>query len=404
MGGLRGIALALAAVLWAGSVQAAQNPPKSAVLLVEDATGVVLEAENATHLWYPASLTKVMTAYLVFEALADGRLALDQKVPVSEYAVAQPPTKLGLGLGKNVRVKLLLEVMIVRSANDAAVVLAEAVSGSEAAFAQAMTRKARALGMSQTVFTNASGLPDEGQFTTARDMVILARALIRNFPERYAFFAKPHFILRKRVRPTTTGWLRAYPGAEGIKSGFTCGSGYNLLSAAERDGRRLIGVVLGGRNSGVRNARMTKLMDRGFGTPALPQAAMHLEALPATPSGPAPYILPGRKCPAAPAIGTASATDGTLPGWGLVFGSFMNKTKASAAIAENRKALREVVEHGHPAIIAKTRPGPQRYAALLVGLREGDAGQACQHLRTQGIYCLAVPPKLLNSPHALWRN
>ena len=267
MGGLRGIALALAAVLWAGSAQAAQKPPKSAVLLVEDATGAVLEAENATHLWYPASLTKVMTAYLVFEALADGRLALDQKVPVSEHAVAQPPTKLGLGLGKNVRVKLLLEVMIVRSANDAAVVLAEAVSGSEAAFAQAMTRKARALGMSQTVFTNASGLPDEGQFTTARDMVILARAVIRDFPERYAFFAKPHFILRKRVRPTTTGWLRAYPGAEGIKSGFTCGSGYNLLSAAERDGRRLIGVVLGGRNSGVRNARMTKLMDKGFETP-----------------------------------------------------------------------------------------------------------------------------------------
>ena len=179
---LRWLAIVIAAALWCGPATAHESKVHTAALLVDATSGQVLEAENANHLWYPASLTKVMTAYLVFEALADGRLALDQKVPVSKEAAAQPPTKLGLGVGKKVRVALLLETMIVRSSNDAAVVLAEAVSGSEEAFARAMTRKARSLGMTQTFFANATGLPDEAQVTTARDMVILARALLANLP------------------------------------------------------------------------------------------------------------------------------------------------------------------------------------------------------------------------------
>ena len=398
------LAMAIAAALWGGPVLAHDAKSQSAVLLVDDATGEVLEAENETHLWYPASLTKVMTAYLVFEALADGRLTLDQKIPVSEHAVAQPPTKLGLGRGKRVRVKLLLEAMIVRSSNDAAVVLAEAVSGSEAAFAQAMTRRARSLGMTQSYFTNATGLPDEAQVTTARDMVILARALIASFPEQYAFFGKKGFWLNKRSRPTTNGWLRGYAGADGIKTGFTCGSGYNLLAAASRDGRRLIAVVLGGRSSGWRNVRMTKMMDAGFaGTIPAGQPAVLLGDIPRSAGGDAPHVLPGGKCTRTRTAATAVITNGRLPGWGVIFGSFVSKAKANAIISRNKQILKEAGRPGRPAIIAKPRENGQRYAALLVDLKQADAGQACSKLRDYGIYCLALAPHQLNNPDATWR-
>lgn len=401
---LRWLAVMIVAALWWGAAAAHDSKVHTAVLLVDDATGQVLEAENATHRWYPASLTKVMTAYLVFEALADGRLTLEQKVPVSKAAAAQPPTKLGLGVGKNVRVRLLLEAMIVRSSNDAAVVLAEAVSGSEVAFARAMTRKARQLGMSQSFFANATGLPDEAQVTTARDMVILARALIANYPDRYEFFNKETFRLNKRTRMTTNGWMRAYPGAEGIKTGFTCGSGYNLLSAANRNGRRLIAVVLGGRSSGWRNIRMTKMMDAGFAeTVPVAEPDALLGGMPRRAGGSAPYVLPAGKCARTRVAGPSVITGGRLPGWGVIFGSFVTKAKANDTITRNKQVLKEVTPRGRPAIILKPRENGERYTALLVGLKQVDAGQACGKLRTLGIYCLALAPKQLNNPDAIWR-
>ncbi|WP_420348147.1 D-alanyl-D-alanine carboxypeptidase family protein [Pelagibius sp.] len=406
MSGWRRWALLLAALACI-SPALATNParaelPKGAVLVIEAESAAVLQSENATHLWYPASLTKVMTAYMVFEALADGRLALDQKVPVSKHAAGQSPTKLGLGAGKQVRVDLLLDAMIVRSANDAAVALAEAVSGSEEAFATAMTRKARALGMRRTVFKNASGLPDPMQVTTAKDMAILARAQLNTFPQHFARFSKTQFMLNRRARPTTNGWMVGYPGADGFKTGFTCGSGYNLIGTAERDGRRVIAVVLGGKTSGVRNARMTKLMNAAFAAPSPDADAGTLGSLPATPTAAVPYVLPGGQCAVAPAVGTAP-TDGKLPGWGLVLGSFGSKAQANAVIKGHRQSLKEVTRRGRPAVIAKLRHDPQLYTALLVDLNQRDAGEACKHLWSLGHYCLAVPPKLLNNPDTLWR-
>ena len=398
------LVLATAAALWLAPAAANAAAPKGAYLLIEADSGAVLEAKNATHPWYPASLTKVMTAYLVFQEIAEGRLALDQKVRVSAEAVAQPAIKLGLGLDKMVPVKLLLEAMILRSSNDAAVVLAEAVSGNETVFATAMTRKARRLGMSETIFTNATGLPDTDQVTTARDLAILAQAVIADFPEHFGLFSEHQFTLNRRSRPSINGWLRGYPGAEGFKTGFTCGSGYNLLSAATRDGRRLIAVVLGARSSGARNGRMTKLLNDGFaGAPA--GDAEQLEALPGTPGGTPPYVLAAGQCSVAPSRDRLLVTDGRLPGWGLVFGTYITKAKASARIKENQAALEEVLKKGRPAIVTKKQKlkGPQRYSALLVGLKEDDAGQACQHLRTMEIYCVALPPKLLNNPKAYWR-
>jgi D-alanyl-D-alanine carboxypeptidase len=367
--------------------------------VVDETTGAVLEAENATHLWYPASLAKVMTAYLVFEAIADGRLDLDEEVPVSEHAAAQPPSKLGLGRGKKVSVRHLLDAMIVRSANDAAVVLAEAVSGSETAFAAAMTRKARALGMTQSVFRNASGLPDNKQVTTARDMLILARALIAIFPDRFGLFGKQQFMLGERTHSTVNGWLQGYSGAEGIKTGFTCGSGYNLLSSAKRDGRRLIALILGAKSAGERNNRMTKLMNAGFAkVQTSTEAAPVLDELPTEQSRTVPYVLPAGKCASTPVIG-----GGHLPGWGVVFGSFVSEARANETIKRNRKVLKSVARQGQPAIIPKARESVQRYSALLVGLKQAEAGQACQRLRTMGVYCLALPPKRLNNQKAIWR-
>jgi D-alanyl-D-alanine carboxypeptidase len=393
------IAIVIAGTLWGGPAGAHKAKDHSAVLVVEAATGAVLAAENATHPWYPASLTKVMTAYLVFEALAKGRFDLDEKVLVSERAAAQPPTKLGLGRGKMVSIDLLLEAMIVRSANDAAVVLAEAVSGSEAAFAAAMTRKARELGMTRTVFRNASGLPDIQQVTTARDMLILARALIANFPDHFGLFGKQQFTLGRRTYSTINGWMKGYSGGEGIKTGFTCGSGYNLLSSAKRDGRRLIGLILGAKSSGGRNSRMTKLMNAGFAkTPPSAADALLLDGLPSEQSRVAPTVLPGDKC-----ISTAVIGGGRLPGWGVVFGSFASKAKAQETIKRNRTALKSLARRGRPAIIPKTRKGLQRYSALLVGLKQADAGQACQQLRKLGSYCLALRPERLNNQNAIWR-
>ena len=404
MQGLHRFAVLVAAIFWLSPAAAQDRAPRAASLLVDAGSGAVLAAENATHPWYPASLTKVMTAYMVFRAIDKGWLSPDQKVTVSAYAAAQPPTKLGLAAGQEVRVDLLLEAMIVRSANDAAVALAEAVSGSEGHFAISMTRQARALGMSQSFFRNASGLPDPGQVTTARDLAILARALIADFPDRFDLFRKQQVTFNRQARPTVMGWQRGYPGAEGIKTGFTCGSGYNLLGAATRNGRRLIAVVLGARTSGERNARVTKLMDEGFTTaPDEASGAVLLSALRGQALTAVPYVLADGRCPVTPSPGTAVMAEGTLPGWGLIFGSFVDREEARATIKGNQDVLKDVISQGRPAIVAKRRQTPPSYSALLVGLPEAEAGGACRHLQDLGIYCLAVPPKLLNNPQALWR-
>lgn len=399
-----GITILAAAALWLSAFAAEAQSPEPAYLLIDAESGAVLKAENATHPWYPASLTKVMTAYMVFTAVEKGWLTLDEKVAISAAAAAQPPTKLGLRAGQEVRVGRLLEAMIVRSANDAAVALAEAVSGSEEHFAISMTRQARKLGMSQTSFRNASGLPHAGQVTTARDLAILARALIHDYPTRFHLFSKVHVSVGGLGGGSTNGWMRAYAGAEGIKTGFTCGSGYNLLAAASRNGRRLIAVVLGGRTGGERNAKVTQLMDSGFAmSPEQTSGAFLLAALRGQARSDIPYVLGDGRCPVAPSPGTDVLAQRTLPGWGLVFGSFVSKDAANARIADNRAALKDVVSKGKPAIVTRASHATHRYSALLVDLDRKEAGPACRHLQELGVYCLAVPPKLLNDPHTLWR-
>jgi len=233
-------------------------------LVVEVSNSKVLYYEDADTPWHPASLTKMMTAYLVFEALKAGKLDLKSKVSCSASAHLQPPSKIGLAVGGQMSVDLALQALIVKSANDVAVMLAEAVAGSEVAFVAQMNTTAARLGMSRTVFVNVNGLPAAEQVSTARDLAKLARAIITDFPEYAHYWTKQEMRLGKQRLATHNGLLQSFAGADGMKTGFTCDSGFNLVATASRDGRRIIAVVLGENSSAERNLRAASLLEHGF--------------------------------------------------------------------------------------------------------------------------------------------
>jgi D-alanyl-D-alanine carboxypeptidase len=233
-------------------------------LVMDAATGQVLSGTNADELRYPASLTKLMTLYLTFEALRDRRLEPDTLVPVSAHAASMVPTKLGLLPGSQVTVEQAILALITLSANDAAAALGELLGGDEERFANLMTLRARSLGMDHTTFRNASGLPDPEQVTTARDLAILARHLLDDFPNYYGLFGTPFFLFHGRTIINHDRMLQTYPGADGLKTGYTVASGHNLVTSAVRGGVRLIGVVLGAASNGERDLHMAALLDQGF--------------------------------------------------------------------------------------------------------------------------------------------
>ncbi|MGZ5304857.1 MAG: D-alanyl-D-alanine carboxypeptidase family protein, partial [Bacteroidia bacterium] len=233
---------------------------RHAAILIDADNGSVLHEVEATHAWYPASLTKVMTLYMIFEALKAGHIHLYDTVITSRHASLQPNSKLGLRFGEGLTVQDAILATITRSANDAAVALAEYLEGTEENFAIKMTAKAHALGMYDTHFMNATGLPHEWQVTTARDMVILAWKIQRHFPSYYPFFSRHGFNYKGRELRGINKFTASYPGAEGMKTGFTCGSGYNLISSANQNGKRLIGVILGGMTSPERYQLMINMM------------------------------------------------------------------------------------------------------------------------------------------------
>src|SRR5712691_1315929 len=235
-----------------------------ALLVVEADTGKVLQAENATYPWYPASVTKLMTAYVTLKAVKDGRISLDSLLTVSPVAAAQSPSKMGFRPGTQVTVDNALKMMLVKSANDMAVVLAEGIGGSIDGFSAQMNQAAHRLGMMQTNYVNPNGLPAEGQITSARDLAILARAITRDVPEYEYFVHIPSIRFGRRITQNFNKLIGRYPGADGFKTGFICASGYNLVASATRDGRRLIAVVLGASSGNMRAVRAAQLLDRGF--------------------------------------------------------------------------------------------------------------------------------------------
>ncbi len=243
---------------------ASVQPGKYASILMDYESGKVLYARRADLQRYPASLTKIMTLYMVFEALQSGRITLDQQFKTSRKATQQSPSKLGLRVGETISVKNIILALVTKSANDAAVVIAEALGGTEANFAKQMTQKARHIGMHNTTFRNASGLHHRAQVTTARDMAKLGRQILTDFPEYYAYFSVRTFTYKGIKFGNHNKLLRSYKGADGIKTGFINASGFNLVTSVKRGDKRLIGVVFGGVSGTRRDSHMTSLLDKGF--------------------------------------------------------------------------------------------------------------------------------------------
>jgi D-alanyl-D-alanine carboxypeptidase len=254
-------ALVAACGVFSAVLPAAQAGP---VLLLEADSGRVLFADNQDDAWFPASLTKIMTAYLAFDALKAGRLSPTDTVVMSELAHVQAPSKLGLPVGTEISVDLAIRAVVVKSANDAAVMLAEKISGSEAGFVGLMNATAKRLGMTRTHFVNANGLPVAGQVSTARDLAILARAVLREFPQHNELWGMREVQVGNQNLHSHNKLLRTFEGADGIKTGFICDAGFNVVASATRDGKRLIAVVLGEPSEKERSARAASLLEHGF--------------------------------------------------------------------------------------------------------------------------------------------
>src|SRR4051812_2029276 len=263
---LRNVAVGLA--LFASSF-AARTASAEATLVVEADSGKVLHAEHATYPWYPASTTKLMTMYLTLKAVKDKRLDMDSLLTVSPNAVAQSPSKMGFPAGTTVTVDNALKMLMVKSANDMAVVLAEGVGGSIEGFSDQMNAASRRLGMTQSSWVNPNGLPADEQITSARDMAILARAILRELPEYEAYWHIPSIRFGRRIMRNTNGLIGRYPEADGMKTGFICASGFNVVATATRGGRKLIVVLFGSRSGMVRSEKAAQLFEKGFASGGL---------------------------------------------------------------------------------------------------------------------------------------
>jgi D-alanyl-D-alanine carboxypeptidase len=424
-------------------VETGPGGPIYEAIVLDAETGQVLRELNPDAVTYPASLTKMMTLYLTFEALNQGRLKIDQYLPVSAAAATHAPSRLRLQPGEGVTVQHLILGIVTKSANDAAGVLAEALGGSEPAFAVMMTQKARQLGMSRTNFANASGLPDPAQLTTARDVARLALALYHDFPREYRYFAVKQFDFEGEIVNGHDHMLDWYPGADGIKTGFTVASGYNLATSAVQNGRRLIGVVLGGRSVRSRDASMGQLLDLGFADLARQGTTMVAQqqapAIPANPAPPANPVVATRETPAFAAVASASmapppvqhasaapatavsdqppqrsmsaalgavasaAASHLAPvskaeaaamqrapdeNWAIQLGAF--RAEAAAERVE-REVTRMGFARGKQAQILPPAGNEHRYRARLVYFSASAGRAACSELRRQHIECSVVP-------------
>ena len=259
---VRVLAVSAAGLFYASTVPAVAGP----AILFDPADGRVMYAEDQDDLWHPASLTKIMTAYLAFEALKAGTITPETKIKTSELANSQPPSKVGLPVGAEMTVDLALRALIIKSANDVAVMLAEHISGTQDAFVAKMNATSKRLGMSRTVFVNPNGLPAPEQVTTAHDLGRLARAVLKDFPEYASLWSMVDVQIGRRRLRTHNGLLKTYEGADGLKTGFICDSGYNVVATATREGRKLVAVVLGESSGRERSIRAASMLEHGFQT------------------------------------------------------------------------------------------------------------------------------------------
>ncbi|KQY48486.1 peptidase M15 [Rhizobium sp. Root483D2] len=395
----------------------------SAAIIIDARTGKVLSSENPDTLNHPASLTKMMSLYLAFEALHRGTIDWDSTIKVSKTAAAKPPMRLGLKAGMKLTVREAVLGMIVRSGNDAAAAMAEKLGGTEARFAQMMTKKARQLGMSRTVFINASGLPASAQVTTARDMSTLAIALMRDFPREYRLFATQSFMFRGRKVRGHNNLMYRYDGMDGIKTGYTNASGFNLVSAVRHGNRRVVGVVLGGRTAKSRDNKMAALLDRHLGkasnagsrallAAAKTGGAVEVAALGAS-DVPLPFAAPKRRGGDAVAALIASShatipaerpavmdelekTADILPAgaWQIQISAAPTQEAARALLAQARSVAGHTLKSASPYTEAVGQGAGTIYRARFVGFDSRDeADAACNWLKQHSYDCMLLPSR-----------
>ena len=355
-----------------------------ALLLVEAETGKVLQAENATYPWYPASVTKLMTAYVTLKAVKEGRITLDTLFSVSPTAASQSPSKMGFRPGTQVTVDNALKMMLVKSANDMAVVLAEGVGGSIDGFSALMNQNAQRLGMTQTSYVNPNGLPADGQITSARDLAILARAIIKDLPEYEYFVHIPSIRYGRRITQNFNKLIGRYPGADGFKTGFICAAGYNLVASATRNGKRLIAVVLGASSGQARAVKAIQLLDRGFSNDQLSWLKPSLGTVDAlAPIDASPPDLRDEMCngkrhrPASDEDQDTTAANGGAAGTSPAL-AFFATGQAPALKPSELLAAAPAASEPIPVYTGPTRSGPALIAAVAADVAADDAAAAAR--------------------------
>ncbi len=363
----------------------AKSNEKYASLVIDAETGKVLSSSYADKIVHPASLTKMMTLYMVFRELEANRLTMNSRISISSHAAAQPPSKIGLKPGQSIKVKDAIGVLVTKSANDIAAAVGEKISGSEDNFGRDMTKVARAMGMSKTTFKNASGLPNDAQVTTARDMAILARALLYHYPEHYAYFKMTEYTYNGQSYRSHNGMLKTFKGMDGIKTGFINASGFNLVGSATRDGRRIIGVVFGGRTWKSRNDHMAEIMDAGFNKIRGERPYIQEVAYKAT----KPQAILGQtesKVASTPVVNSVSS--GASDGWSIQIGAFGVQAKSFAVAEAKARDLRLHYNGARANIVPFQSQQGTIYRARVIGLTQSQAIEACKTMAS----CLVVQP------------
>jgi len=389
----------------AGLSSAHARESRYGAIVMDHDSGNVLYAVNADRRSYPASLTKVMTLYLLFDALEQGKVTLDSMMPVSSHAAAQSPSKLNLTPGSAISVEDAVLALVTKSANDVAVVVAEFLGGSEDDFADLMTRKARQIGMSNTTYQNASGLPNLGQISTPRDQALLGRALIRTHGKYYHYFSTRQFRWRGQPISTHNRLMLRYQGADGIKTGYINASGFNLLASAKRDGRRLIGVVFGGDTAAWRDKNMAQILDKGFmranGGADIRTAQVEaednaeLDKLIAQAKGAKATKVAAAK-PVKVKVAARRQADDEEEGdddpvsWAIQVGAFADYKPAHQAASNAAKKLGGLVSRASISV-DKAKQGKQMlFRARLSGFTEDQARAACKRLARAKKDCKVV--------------
>jgi D-alanyl-D-alanine carboxypeptidase len=357
-------------------------------LLFDPATGEVVSQDRAGEPWYPASITKLMTAYVIFEKLKRGEMKPDQKLTVSALASSQPASKVGMKPGTTITVELALQMLLIYSANDMAYVLAEGASGTHQNFARLMNEDAKRLGMTATHYANPNGLFDPRQVTTARDIGVLASALLRDFPEHAHYFSQPAVALGKRRLLNRNSLLRKMKIADGMKTGFVCNSGFNLVASASDKGRKLIAIVLGASGGRERADLAEMMLTSGFAKPPQPEQ-MRLSAIANAELGAlVPADLTQTVCKGKP---TAIAKASGLTGWGVSFGSYDKPATADMALRGRLLGVRDMVQASTSGVVRI--PGTNGYNAMVWNLDQASSLSVCAAFKKQNGYCDVMTPE-----------